>query len=139
MCFGVGFFGCGSGCVHVVAPPRRSFLIVRVAFFPVWVGVARCSAKEGACKLMGADGEPTPHFGSLAEGEAFLAERDAAQRGGFTVRAVGGSERTREYPTARELSARQMRVLTDSMRDALEAYSSSAALDVNKYLKQRIK
>lgn len=85
---------------------------------------------------MGADGEPTPHFGSLAEGEAFLAERDAAQRGGFTVRAVGGSERTREYPTARELSARQMRVLTDSMRDALEAYSSSAALDVNKYLKQ---
>ena len=98
--------------------------------------VVRCSAKGGACKLMGADGEPTPHFGSLAEGEAFLAERDAAQRGGFTVRAVGGSERTREYPTARELSARQMRVLTDSMRDALEAYSSSAALDVNKYLKQ---
>ena len=85
---------------------------------------------------MGADGGPVPHFGSLAEGEAFLAERDAAQRGGFTVRAGGGAERTREYPTARELSARQMRVLTDPMRDALEAYSSSAALDVNKYLKQ---
>lgn len=98
--------------------------------------VVRCSAKEGACKLVGVDGEPTPHFGSLAEGEAFLAERDAASRGGFTVRAVGGSERTREYPTARELSVRQMRVLADSMRDALEAYSSSAALDVNKYLKQ---
>lgn len=98
--------------------------------------VVRCSAEEGACKLTGVDGEPIPHFGSLAEGEAFLAERDAAQRGGFTVRAVGGSEHTREYPTARELSARQMRVLTDSMRDALEAYSSSAALDVNKYLKQ---
>lgn len=98
--------------------------------------VVRCSAKEGACKLMGADGEPTPHFGSLAEGEAFLADRDAASRGGFTVRAVGGSERTREYPTARELSARQMRALADPMRDALEAYSSSAALDVNKYLKQ---
>lgn len=85
---------------------------------------------------MGVDGAPTPHFGSLAEGEAFLADRDAASRGGFTVRAGGGSERTREYPTAGELSARQMRVLTDSMRDALEAYSSSAALDVNKYLKQ---
>jgi hypothetical protein len=85
---------------------------------------------------MGADGRPTPHFASLADGEAFLAERDAAQRGGFTVRAVGGSERTREYPTAGELSARQMRALTAPMRDALEAYSSSAALDVNKYLKQ---
>ena len=85
---------------------------------------------------MGADGALTPHFGSLAEGEAFLADRDAASRGGFTVRAVGGSERTREYPTAGELSARQMRALTDPMRDALEAYSSSAALDVNKYLKQ---
>lgn len=44
MCFGVGDFGCGSGCVHVVAPPRRSFLIVRVAFFPVWVEVARFSS-----------------------------------------------------------------------------------------------
>ena len=98
--------------------------------------VVRCSAKAGVCKLMGADGEPTPHFASLAEGEAFLADRDAASRGGFTVRAVGGSERTREYPTAGELSARQMRALTDPMRDALEAYSSSAALDVNKYLKQ---
>ena len=98
--------------------------------------VVRCSAKAGACKLMGADGRPTPHFASLADGEAFLAERDAAQRGGFTVRAVGGSERTREYPTAGELSARQMRALTAPMRDALEAYSSSAALDVNKYLKQ---
>lgn len=98
--------------------------------------VVRCSAEAGSCRLVGADGAPTPHFGSLAEGEAFLAERDAAQCGGFTVRAVGGAERTREYPTARELSARQMRALTASMRDALEAYSSSAALDVNKYLKQ---
>ena len=46
--------------------------------------VVRCSAKKGACKLMGADGAPTPHFASLAEGEAFLAEQEAAQRGGFT-------------------------------------------------------
>ena len=98
--------------------------------------VVRCGAKPGGCRLMGVDGAPTPHFGSLAEGEAFLAERDAAQRGGFTVRAGGGSERTREYPTAGELSARQMRALTAPMMDALEAYSSSAALNVNKYLKQ---
>lgn len=98
--------------------------------------VVRCSARAGSCRLVGADGAPTPHFGSLAEGEAFLADRDAASRGGFTVRAVGWSERTREYPTAGELSARQMRALAAPMRDALEAYSSSAALDVNKYLKQ---
>lgn len=98
--------------------------------------VVRCGAKPGGCRLVGADGAPTPHFGSLAEGERWLAEQEAASRGGFTVRAGGGSERTREYPTAGELSARQMRVLTAPMSDALEAYSSSAALDVNKYLKQ---
>lgn len=46
--------------------------------------VVRCGAKAGGCRLVGADGELTPHFASLAEGEAFLAERDAAQRGGFT-------------------------------------------------------
>ena len=46
--------------------------------------VVRCGAKPGSCRLVGADGELTPHFGSLAEGEAFLAERDAASRGGFT-------------------------------------------------------
>lgn len=46
--------------------------------------VVRCSAKAGACRLVGADGELTPHFASVAEGEAFLAERDAASRGGFT-------------------------------------------------------
>ena len=46
--------------------------------------VVRCSAKPGGCRLMGADGAPVPHFASVAEGEAFLAERDAASRGGFT-------------------------------------------------------
>lgn len=50
--------------------------------------VVRCSEKAGACRLVGADGEPTPHFGSVAEGEAFLADRDAASRGGFTGSAV---------------------------------------------------
>ena len=98
--------------------------------------VVRCGAKPGGCRLMGVDGGPVPHFASLAEGEAFLAEQEAASRGGFTVRAGGGAERAREYPTAGELSARQMCSLTAPMRDALEAYSSSAALDVNRYLKQ---
>ena len=50
--------------------------------------VVRCSAKAGACRLVGADGEPTPHFASLAEGERFLAEQEAAQRGGFTTAGV---------------------------------------------------
>lgn len=39
---------------------------------------------------MGADGELTPHFASLAEGEAFLAEQESAQRGGFTAGAGDG-------------------------------------------------
>ena len=39
---------------------------------------------------MGADGGPVPHFASVAEGEAFLAERDAASRGGFTGSAASG-------------------------------------------------
>ena len=47
--------------------------------------VVRCGAKPGGCRLVGADGELTPHFGSVAEGEAFLAEQEAAQRGGFTA------------------------------------------------------
>ena len=46
--------------------------------------VVRCGAKPGGCRLVGADGAPVPHFASVAEGEAFLAERDAASRGGFT-------------------------------------------------------
>ena len=102
--------------------------------------VVRCSAKAGACKLMGADGEPTPHFGSLAEGEAFVAKRLGSEcsgftaSGGVTVDSVGDG--AHERPSAAALSARQMRALTTPMRGALEAYSSSAAMDVNKYLKQ---
>ena len=42
--------------------------------------IVRCAAREGACKLTGADGEPTPHFSSLADGEAFLAERETLAR-----------------------------------------------------------
>lgn len=34
---------------------------------------------------MGADGGPVSHFASVAEGEAFLAERDSRVRGGFTT------------------------------------------------------
>lgn len=102
--------------------------------------VVRCSAKAGACKLMGADGAPTPHFGSLAEGEAFMAKRLGSECSGFTPSggATGDSvgDGAHKYPSVAALSARQMRALTAPMRDALEAYSSSAALDVNKYLKQ---
>lgn len=83
--------------------PRFCFLLVYFRRFGVWLVVAgfhvgvrgkaagrvvRCSAKEGSCRLVGADGEPTPHFASLAEGERFLAEQEAAQRGGFTTAGV---------------------------------------------------
>lgn len=53
--------------------------------------VVRCSAKAGGCRLVGADGELTPHFASLAEGEAFLAERENAARGGFTAGAASAT------------------------------------------------
>lgn len=46
--------------------------------------LVKCVARPGKCALVTADGEPVPHFASVAEGEAFLAERDAASRGGFT-------------------------------------------------------
>lgn len=81
--------------------PFASFLFLIGVFSQVWgvflmagfhVGVrgnaagrvVRCGAKPGGCRLMGADGTPVPHFASVAEGEAFLAEQEAAQRGGFT-------------------------------------------------------
>ena len=79
--------------------PRFCFLLVCFLVCWVWLIVAgfhvgvrgnaagrvvRCGAKPGGCRLVGADGEPTPHFASVAEGEAFLAERDAVSRGGFT-------------------------------------------------------
>ena len=102
--------------------------------------VVRCSAKAGACKLMGADGAPTPHFASLAEGEAFLAVSHGSSCSGFTpvgvdVR-VSVGDGAGGYPSAAALSVRQLRGVSGACRDALEAYSSSAALDVNKYLKQ---
>ena len=56
--------------------------------------VVRCGAKPGGCRLTGADGEPTPHFSSLSEGEAFLAEQESAQRGGFTAGAGDGEAKT---------------------------------------------
>ena len=78
----------------------RSFLclwgVFLVAGFHVGVRgraagrVVRCGAKAGACRLTGADGEPTPHFASVSEGERWLAERESAQRGGFTASAVSG-------------------------------------------------
>ena len=47
--------------------------------------VVRCGAKPGGCRLTGADGAPVPHFASLDEGERWLAEQEAARRGGFTT------------------------------------------------------
>ena len=47
--------------------------------------VVRCSAKEGACRLAGADGAPVQHFSSVEEGERWLAEQEVASRGGFTA------------------------------------------------------
>lgn len=47
--------------------------------------IVRCAAREGACKLTGADGEPTPHFASLADGEAYLAEQENARKAAFAI------------------------------------------------------
>lgn len=74
-----------SFCVKGVVVVAGFHVGVRVRLLAVWCGVVR---RAGACRLVGADGEPTPHFGSVAEGEAFLADRDAASRGGFTGSAV---------------------------------------------------
>lgn len=46
--------------------------------------LVKCVARPGKCALVTADGEPVPHFASVAEGERWLAEQEAAQRGGFT-------------------------------------------------------
>lgn len=56
--------------------------------------IVRCDAREGACKLTGADGEPTPHFASLADGEAFLAQQENAEKGGFTPAANSNTDAT---------------------------------------------
>lgn len=56
--------------------------------------IVRCTAREGSCKLTGADGEPTPHFASLADGEAYLAEQENADKGGFTPAASSNADVT---------------------------------------------
>ena len=56
--------------------------------------VVRCGAKPGGCRLMGADGGPVPHFSSVEEGERWLAEQEAASRGGFTAGAGDGEAKT---------------------------------------------
>ena len=91
------FLTCGAGVVRVFLsyPVFVSLFVVRVclivAGFHVGVRgkaagrVVRCGAKPGGCRLMGADGAPVPHFASVEEGERWLAEQEAAQRGGFTT------------------------------------------------------
>ena len=56
--------------------------------------VVRCTAREGACKLTGADGEPTQHFASLADGEAYLAEQENVSKGGFIAAAGNNASET---------------------------------------------
>ena len=56
--------------------------------------VVRCTAREGMCKLTGADGEPTPHFASLADGEAYLAEQENVSKGGFIAAAGNNASET---------------------------------------------
>ena len=61
--------------------------------------VVRCTAREGACKLTGADGEPTPHFASLADGEAYLAQQENAYKGGFTAAGNNASKTSDDADT----------------------------------------
>ena len=49
--------------------------------------LVKCVARPGKCALVTSDGVPVPHFASLDEGERWLAEQEAAHRGGF----AGGS------------------------------------------------
>ena len=46
--------------------------------------LVKCAARPGKCMLVTSDGAPVPHFASLDEGERWLAEQEAARRGGFT-------------------------------------------------------
>lgn len=46
--------------------------------------LVKCVARPGKCVLVTSDGAPVPHFASLDEGERWLAEQEAARRGGFT-------------------------------------------------------
>lgn len=54
----------------------------------------RCTAREGMCKLTGADGELTQHFASLADGEAYLAEQENVSKGGFIAAAGNNASET---------------------------------------------
>ena len=45
--------------------------------------LVKCVARPGKCALVTSDGVPVPHFASLDEGERWLAEQEAAHRGGF--------------------------------------------------------
>lgn len=81
--------------------------------------VVRCSAKAGTCKLMGADGAPTPHLVRWRRARRFSLSVMLRRVAGLLSAPSVGLRRTREYPAARELSARQMRALTAPMRGAL--------------------
>ena len=96
----VAIFACEADMDAVFLLPHFCFLLACFLVCWVWLIVAgfhvgvrgnaagrvvRCGAKPGGCRLMGADGAPVPHFSSMEEGERWLAEQEAAQRGGFTT------------------------------------------------------
>ena len=81
-----GAFACFVVAIGVVCAHRL--------LFTCWGVSARLSCDRVIGRLTGADGEPTPHFASLSEGEAFLSEQEAAQRGGFTAGAGDGEAKT---------------------------------------------
>ena len=88
--------------------------------------LVKCVARPGKCALVTSDGEPVPHFTSLDEGERWLAEQEAAQRGGF----AGGSGDAGEG--AREAFAPDSGVVVDAAgrfywRDGREAKCVSGA------------
>lgn len=90
--------------------------------------IVRCTAREGACKLTGADGEPTPHFASLADGEAYLAEQENADKSGFTPAANGKADVTVGDTVASDATtdnANNIVDYDDTAADALQSHNDA--------------
>ena len=87
--------------------------------------IVRCDAREGACKLTGADGEPTPHFASLADGEAFLAQQENAEKGGFTPAANSNADATGGDTGASDTATNNTVDYDDTAADALQSHNDA--------------
>lgn len=79
---------CSSFCLVFVSSFCVKGVVVVAGFHMGVSGQAagrlvKCVARPGKCALVTSDGELVPHFASLDEGERWLAEQEAAQRGGF--------------------------------------------------------